>query len=154
MVLTIRDLLGEEPALLMAKQEASAITTTNGVRCSVDGHPLRVPTSGRSREAVCQGCARRVAVTPDQVKAIRDLDRRSVAEQRERAARLAAVPRYPVCGCGGPLMLPEQAGKASIRGRLFCGSCGPTTGATQKATEEQIDKARAAAKAEGFEVKT
>ena len=69
-------------------------------------------------------------------------------------ARLSMGNKYPACACGGPLMLPEQASKGRVAGRLFCGSCGVQTGVTQRATSEQIEQARAAAKAEGFEVKS
>ncbi len=156
MVLSIRDLLGEDPPLnTVAAKKAlpvgAAITLSNGLLCHACKNLLVVSPLAHPRKLTCaQG--HESTVTAAQRKAEHRRHALASAEGEARAARLALVPRYPSCSCGGPLMLPEQAGKGRMTGRLFCGSCGVQTGVTQKATAEQIEKARAAAKAEGFEV--
>lgn len=131
-----------------------AIPVHGGFRCPECAHTIRAPKSAALGIVICHRCDAEASITAEQVEFIRNFNAKAERMQDEVTARLSVVPRYPVCGCGGPLMLPEQAGKGAMIGRLFCGSCGAQTGVTQKATAEQIDKARAAAKAEGFEVKS
>lgn len=136
----------------MSEAIEAAVSTLNGVRHARDGG-IVVP-AGHGRHGACRTCGGRVSITAAQVMSERRRDALERAQVEASRARTAALPRYPACWCGGPLMLPEQAGKGPAPGRLFCGACGVQTGVTQKATTEQVDKARAAAKAEGFEVTT
>ena len=139
-----------------AKIRGKAITQSVGLLCHHCSRNVCIPESGSPRELQCER-GHTSTVTPAQYKAERRRIALVDAEAAATASRLSAVPRYPACACGGPLMLPEQAGKDAPwhpRGHLFCAKCGPTTGATQQASPEQIDRAKAAAKAEGFEVKS
>ena len=139
----------------MSEAIEAAVSTFDGVRHARDGGIVVLASAyGRPRHGVCRTCKGRVSVTLAQLKDERRRVALASAQVEASRVRDAALLRYPACSCGGPLMLPEQAGKGTAPGRLFCGSCGVQTGVTQKATAEQVDKARAAAKAEGFEVTT
>ena len=107
-----------------------------------------LPDGPRPVFGTCELCGAEASVTAAQVMTNRNYRSRMTVDFAAQKARLSAVPRYPHCDCGGPLVLPEQAKVPPKKGWLLCAK----EGAYVQVPEDQLAIARAAATAEGFEL--
>lgn len=129
-----------------------AVKCFGGSRCPHCGWAIRVPKNDALGVIICEHCFAEVSVTSEQIEEIRARNEAAKRETAARSALLSVVPRYPVCACGGPLILLEQAGRKPQAGHLFCAKCGPSGHALYRANAAEIQQAQAAARAEGFVV--